>query len=151
MKLNLVRSQKGMSLIEVMVAGGLFVILILIVASFVVSLQKQRSALTLRANTFQAVQRYVENMRTDASYYQINYSNAAVSINTFLDVSTLPYAITRDNQIVLRSACPNCTTFFGYTITPDSLVRNFYQVRCRVADTVNVGVSWDTTYYLTVL
>lgn len=126
-------NQKGMTLVEVLVAAAIVVIAFVGVTSFVLAVKgKTHSLLISRSSSIQT-QRLVQMLMSDPKLFRVNFDPSESSTCEVLRTSELPLAWDSEN-IYAVDECPTCAGRIGYTIQPFPIpiFRGLYVVTFRI-------------------
>ncbi|WP_374033230.1 hypothetical protein ACES2I_10430 [Bdellovibrio bacteriovorus] len=127
---NVIRNQKGQTIVEAIVGFGLITMVGLTFVGGMVSLRNTTKNTLLLSSTDKQVNDIAENIKSGVENYQINYDSDR-SVSELLNPDTLPMAW--DNgKVALRKDCSTCAGTYGYVIQPYPEFRGLYKVTLRV-------------------
>lgn len=131
MKTSVLRSQRGFSIIETLVAVAVSLIVMsgLLVGAFYI--RKMSSSVQVRSTEEKQIAQVIENIRSSVENYQVTYDASETAREAALQIKNLPMAWSSD-VITTVAACKDCPGRFGFVIQPFEGMRGLYIVTLRL-------------------
>lgn len=124
-------NNKGMTIIESVVAAGLLVVVTFGIASGISQLFKIENQTTSTVNEQQIVAMVVEGIRSDSAMFQKNMNN--LNPDDVMTIDKLPLGFV-GNSLIKRDECPptGCSAYVGFMIQPKNGYPGIFQGTVRI-------------------
>jgi len=127
---EMISSQKGLTIVEVLVALGILFIAVFSFMGGFVALSNLTKKTSVTSAYDKQINEICENIKAGVENYQINFNFKDNPDEDILPVESLPMAW--DVGIVApKGECSWCQGAFGYTIRPTESMRGLYTVQIR--------------------
>lgn len=147
--MRMLRGESGATLIELAIAFGLVLVGAYFGYGGLEALRSTSKATqTLSANERQ-IAAILDNLRTGADAYQVNYEFSAASREALLSPERLPMAWDI-GRIVPVAECEKCPGRYGYVLQPVEAYRGLYRVNLRVTHRDWKGAPKDYEFLVTI-